>query len=461
MRSEYNLTKGPILKQLIMVSLPVMGTSFVQMFYNMTDLFWLGQVNDNAISSAGFGGMFMWLGAAVFILVKIGTEVRVAQRYGKEMYDDAKVYARTGIQIEFIFALIYASILFFFADHLMGIFDIGNSKVHLDAVVYLQVISFGIIFYSLNPVFTAALNGTGNTVVPFLLSASGLVINMALDPLFILGFDMGVRGAAIATVIAQFSVAILFVIYFKMQDSILSKMRYFGAIDWTKAKDILRLGLPVAIQSALFTFIAMYITRLVEDVGSESAIAIQKVGQQIEALSWLVAGGISTALGAFVGQNFGAERYDRLKKGVKYALGFMSIYGIFVSLLLYLGSGVLMNVFVSGKEARILGVDYLQILAYSQLFMIIEGLMGGAFNGLGKTTPPSVVSIGFNFLRIPAAIWFSHLWGLNGIWIAITGSSILKGTVIYIWYTLYIHRTEVYQDNPLSNEINDDKMILS
>lgn len=465
MDDRYNLTHGNILKILFKVSLPVILTSFMQMAYNMTDLIFLGQASTNEsisngyVASAGFGGFFTWLGVALIVLVKIGTEIKVSQSYGRKEYEAARIYARTGVQLEFIFAIIYSLSLFLFADFWMGLFNIQSQTVYQDSVLYLQIVSLGMIFYLLNPIFSASLNGTGNTYTPFIISSSGLVLNIILDWLLIKEFNLDIKGAAIATVISQVIVSIIFIIYFLSKNTILKKANFFGKIERNKAKSILRMGYPVAIQNALFTFISMYIASMVSQFG-EAANAVQKVGSQIESLSWLTAGGLQTALGAFVGQNFGAQLYKRVLKGIKYALITMTIYGVLISLGMFFLSEDIFKVFLNTKQALPLGIVYLKILAFSQLAMIIEATIGGAFNGLGKTVPQSIVSLTFNFLRIPMAYYFIKMYGLDGIWLAITISSILKGLIIYIWFKLFIKRTSVFKSINLANDNIDDKIMV-
>lgn len=442
MQDRYDLTKGNIFKQIILVSLPVMATSLVQMAYNLTDLFWLGRISDDAVAAAGFGGFFIWLGNAVILLARIGTEVRVSQQIGQENEAEAKAFALTGIQMELILSFIYALLLILFTPTWISFFQIKDAHVHQEAITYLRLVSFGMVFFAINPVLSAALNGTGNTFWPFVISSLGLVINMILDPIFIFVLDLNVAGAAIATALAQVIVTIIFIIYFKVRNSILSGIKLLSRINWSRVKNILRLGVPSALQSALFTFISMIITRIVVSVAVDSgANAAQEIGQQIESLSWLVAGGFSTALGAFVGQNFGAKKYDRVLKGVRVSFIAMAVYGILVTGLLYFAAEPLFTVFIQDEPDTILiGIDYLKILAFSQVFMIIEAVFGGALNGLGTTVPQSVVSITFNILRIPMAYFLSFNlgYGLNGIWTALTISSILKGIVITIWFKLYI-----------------------
>lgn len=449
-RYDYNLTEGNILRQLLLVSLPVMGTSLVQMAYNLTDLMWLGRVNGKAVASAGFAGFFTWLAAAFILLIRIGTEVRVSQRVGANLKEDAKQYAKTGVQLEFFFGIAYGLVLFVFADFWISFFGIEDPVVLQGAIDYLKIVAIGMVFYNLSPIFSAAINGTGNTLSPFLISLVGMVLNMILDPVFIIGFQMGVRGAAIATVIGQIVVLLFFLLYFYSRDSILSKVNYFSKIDWKKAQDILRMGIPAALQSAFFTFIAMIISRIVVEVSGDSASAnaAQKIGSQIESLSWLVSGGIATALGAFVGQNFGAKKYDRVFRGIRYANIAMIVYGAMITLLLFFFAEPLFTVFIPDEPDTInIGIQYLRILAFSQIPMIIESIIGGAFNGLGKTVPQSVVSIIFNASRIWIAYLLVEYFGLNGIWWAISLSSILKGIVLWIWFKIYLKHTKDFEEH--------------
>ncbi len=456
---KYNLTKGNIAFKLIFVSLPVIAASLMQMAYNLTDLFWLGRatadgaINRGFVASVGLAGFFTWLGAAVFLLIKIGVEVRVSQSIGRDDEDSARIYARTGVQLELIFAVIFTLVIGIFAKFWMSFFNVQSVVVYNNAVMYLQIISIGMIFYLMNPVFSASLNGTGKTKVPFFISGIGLALNMVLDPLFINIFHWNISGAAYATVISQIIVSIIFIIYFYSHHSLLSKAHYFKPIDIVKAKDLLRLGFPVAIQNALFCFISMFIARIVSQYG-DAANATQRIGSQIESLSWLTAGGFQTAIGAFVGQNFGANQPKRVLRGVRYTLISMVSYGVVISILMYVFAGPAFGFFLKDSDSLPLGIDYLHILAFSQLFMIVEAIVSGALNGLGKTIPESINSLALNILRIPMAYIFIYQFnlGLNGVWLSITISSILKGIVIYVYYIIYIKRNSVFKHIKLSTK---------
>ena len=161
-----------------------------------------------------------------------------------------------------------------------------------------MIISFGLVFYFVNPVFTAIFNGYGESRTPFIINSIGLLVNMVLDPLLILGLGpiprLEVAGAAIATVIAQAVVTLIFVLNARMRPELFSGLNLFKAPDMAHINKIFKLGLPVALQSGLFTVFAMVIARIIAQWGP-IPIAVQKVGSQIEAVSWMTAGGLRFA----------------------------------------------------------------------------------------------------------------------------------------------------------------------
>ncbi|WP_242947321.1 MATE family efflux transporter, partial [Clostridium haemolyticum] len=146
------------------------------------------------------------------------------------------------------------------------------------------------------------------------------------------------------------------------------------------------------------------------------AIAVQKVGSQIESISWMTAGGFQTAISTFVGQNYGAKKWDRIIDGYKAAVIIVGTIGVFATCLLIFGAEPIFSFFIPEKSTIPYGVDYLKILGISQFFMCMEIATAGAFNGMGKTVPPAIVGIVFTGLRIPSALMVSKYLGLNGVW---------------------------------------------
>ncbi len=439
-----DITEGNIVKALFRLALPIMGTSFVQMAYNMTDMFWVGRIGSRAVAAVGTAGFFTWLGAAFILISRIGAEVGVAQSVGKRDIAEAKVYIKHSIQLIVTLALIYASVLIIFRKPLIGFFNIGEPDIENNAITYLVIISFGMVFYFINPVFSAIFNGYGESRIPFIINSSGLIINMILDPLMILGIGpfprLEVAGAALATIIAQFCVTVIFIIKAQRTKELFTDLKLFKIPDMDRIKAIVKLGFPAGLQSGMFTIFAMSITRIIAQWGP-IPIAVQKVGSQIEAISWMTAGGFQTAMSTLVGQNYGAKKWPRVVKSYIVGMSVMSVIGLLATGLLVFAARPLFSIFIDEEETIRHGIVYLRILGISQLFMCLESTTAGAFNGLGKTIPPSIVGISFNALRIPAALILSATsLGLNGVWWAVSISSIFKGTVLTTWFILMLNR---------------------
>ena len=341
MRNKLDLTTGDILKTLTKLALPIMGTSFIQMAYNLTDMLWIGRIGSDSVAAVGTVGFFLWFAQAVIALSRIGAEVFVAQSLGEKDEESAKRYAVNAVQLNIFLSVIYGLFLFVFRHPLIAFFRLGEENVVNMAITYLSYIVIGISFNFVNPVFTGIFNGAGISKIPFMINAIGLFTNILLDPLLIFGVGpfpkLGVVGAALATIFAQFIVTIVFIIVMKRHDEIYFRINIFQKPNLQNMRAIIKLGLPVAIQSGIFSFIGMVLGRIIAAYGS-TAIAVQKVGSQIESLSWMTAGGFSTALSAFIGQNFGAKKYDRIIKGYKAAFYAVSLIGIFATLTMeYIG----------------------------------------------------------------------------------------------------------------------------
>lgn len=441
MEEKMELTEGNIYRILFKLAVPIMGTSFIQMAYSLINMIYLGRVSSSAVASVGTAGFFTWLANSIIFIPKTGAEVGVSQSVGKGKREDIIFFIKNTIQINIILGFIFGLFIAIFRRQLISFFNINDAYVVNTASLYLLVMALGMNFIFINPVLTGIFNGYGNSRTPFKINTIGLCINMILDPLLIFGLGpfprMEVFGAAIATIISQVVVTLIFIIWICKKTDLFKGVNLLSKPDKKYLNKIFKVGLPVSLQNAMFCIFAMFIARIIAGFGAVP-IAVQKVGSQVEAISWMSAGGFSTAVAAFVGQNYGAHKMSRINEGYKKAMVIVSFIGIFASLLLIIGARPIFSIFIPEKEAIAMGADYLRILGCSQLFMCIEITTAGAFNGLSKTIPPSIVSIVFTGLRIPAAIILSkpNMLGLNGVWWAISISSIIKGVLIVIWWRL-------------------------
>ena len=192
--------------------------------------------------------------------------------------------------------------------------------------------------------------------------------------------------------------------------------------------------------------LSLIISSMVAGWGS-NPVAVQKVGGQVESISWMISGGFSMAVNAFVGQNYGAGKMQRVKKGYNTALLLMSAWGFLCTIVLVVFPEYFFQIFIREPEVIPMGASYLRILGVCQMFVCMEGCSTGAFNGLGETKVPSAVSVFFNLMRIPLALLLSATsLKLDGIWWALTITAICKGLVLTIWYLLYVWKKHLYNE---------------
>ena len=447
-----NLTEGPILNKLLFIAIPIMGTQLFQMLYNLIDMFLLGRVSGDAVAATGTAGMYIWLAAAFLMIGRMGAEIGVSQSLGGSDIEAAKKYTQNSIFIATVSGVIYTAIMFLFIEPLIGFFQIQEAHVAEQAADYLLIVSIGIPLTFISNAINGAFNGAGNSKLPFYINAFGMTVNVILSPLFIFVFDLGLHGAAMATVIAQTIICFLFILAIKFH-----KSRPFEDFSYKEMftpnlqsiKQIFRWSLPISIESLCFTILTMIIARFISDYGA-GAIATQRVGSQIESLSWLIGGGFASALTAFMGQNFGAGKWDRIHKGFHISTIIMCVWGVIASSMLFFGAKQLFSLFITEPDIVVLGVDYLRIFAIAQFFTCIEALAAGAFRGIGKTQPPSIVSITFNALRVPMALLLAETsLGLNGIWWGMAIGNILRGVVLMVWY-MHFSRKQQQKESTLN-----------
>lgn len=437
MRENVNLLEGPIAGSLAKLALPIMGTSLIQMAYNLTDMIWIGRISSNAVAAVGAAGMYMWLSSGFSTLARMGGQVLMGQSLGAGKEEEAVSYARAALQMGIVFGLLYGLISIVANGPLIGFFNLNSAQVVMDARWYLVITCGGIVFNFMNQILTGLMTAVGNSVITFRSTTIGLVINLVLDPVLIFGIGpcpkLGVAGAAIATVFAQVIVLFVYVMTIRHDPVIFGRLKLLSSTKFRYFKEITAIGLPVAVQSLLFTGISMLIARLIAGWG-DAAVAVQKVGSQIESISWMTAEGFGSAVNAFTAQNYGAGKNDRVKKGYVTALGIMLVWGVFTTFVLIAFPEVLFKIFITEKDVIPMGVDYLRILGVSQLFMCTEMASAGAFQGIGRTMPPSLTSAVLTSIRIPlAAVLGTTALQLNGIWWSISISSILKGTILPLW----------------------------
>ena len=404
MQGTKNLTEGVISRQLFNLAMPIMGTSFIQMAYSITDMAWVGRLGSEAVAAIGAVGILTWMTNSISYLNKVGSEVSVGQSIGAQNVEDARGFASHNLTIALILSLCWGFLLFVLAHPIIGFYKL-EEPIALNAVEYLRIVASAFPFIFLSAAFTGIHNAAGLSKIPFYISGTGLLLNMVLDPLFILGFHLGTAGAAWATWISQAVVCGLFVYQLKCRNKLFGGFPFFGRTACT--------------------------------YGGHIGLMTLTAGGQMEAIAWNTSQGFSTALSAFTAQNYAARKKERILTAYHTTLKMTSIIGVLCTLLFVFYGSEVFSLIVPEQAAYEAGGIFLRIDGYSMIFMMLEITTQGMFYGTGRTVPPAIISISCNTLRIPLAIGLAAAGlGITGVWWAISLSSMLKGVVAFIWFSI-------------------------
>ena len=436
---KVDLTEGKVISVISKLAIPIMGSSLLQFTYNIVDMFWVGGLGSDAVASVGSSSFFTGFGYSINALVVMGTGIKVSHSLGKDEEGEVREYINSGIIINLILGLLYAIILLLFGKYFIGFLNLGNEVVEKGANLYLNLGAPMLFFSFFNLMYIRIFGSYGQNSKALKISAIGIVLNIILDPIFIYIFDFKVLGAAIATLISNIAMFVVF----RLISKGLFKFDFNIGIDKNKVIEIIKLGLPISFQGMLFTLVNIMLARIISVFGSD-AIAGQKIGLQIEAISFMIIGGLNGAIASFTGQNFGAKKYDRIIKGYHTSLYIGIIYAVITSLLFLLIPNYLVKIFIKDISTIEIATMYLKIIAYSQIFSAVEMVSHGMFTGLGMPKIPATISILFTVLRIPMALIFTKYFGVNGVWISISLSSVFKGVASYVMYIIKVRKDKKY-----------------
>ncbi|WP_297280823.1 MATE family efflux transporter [uncultured Anaerococcus sp.] len=407
MDHNVNLTKGDITSSLIKLSIPLALTAFIQITYGFVDMFFIGRLGSNALAGVGLAGFLIWIANSMTMIPKVGMGVFASQAFGRDNQKETIRVLNNGYILTIILAIIYTVLMLIFGNLYVSFFNLSE-VASTDARDYIFILALGIIFFFINPVLSQSFQSLGNSLTPFKINSIGLVANIILDPILIFGWgpipSLQVKGAAIATVLAQIIVTIIFIIEIIRKNELLkaSISSFDLRPEWMS--QIFKLGLPAALMNAYMAFISMMLNKFMAGFG-EAAVAAYSVGSQLESITWNTTEGLQVGIAAMVGQNFGAKLFDRVYEVIKKSFKIVFFIGAISMIILFIFRYPLIRIFVPNDPETIkLGAVYLAILSVSQIFMAVEIGLTGAFNGMGDTKTPA--------------------------WIAMTVSSIFKGIII-------------------------------
>lgn len=411
-----DMTTGSPVKLIITFSIPLLIGNIFQQFYSMADTVIVGRIlGVDALAAVGSTGAMAFLVNGFVIGITSGFAVLVSQRFGANDEEGVKKSFASSLILSAIMTIIVTAVSMWSARPLLELMNTPDN-IMSDALSYIIVIYAGniaIIFYNMLSSILRAL-GDSKTPLYFLIIAS--VLNIILDIVFILNFNMGVAGAAYATIISQSVSAILCAFYIVKRFPILRLKKKHWKINKTYMSKQLRIGIPMALQFSITAAGAMVLQGALNNFGSK-IIASYTAASKVQQLVMQPAITFGVTMATYSGQNLGAGRIDRIKEGVKKCTTISIIVSIVSTIVVFLFGGAFTKLFMSGND--------LEVIAYSKhylntvsIFYIPLGLIfiyRNTLQGIGESFVPMMAGVAEMVARTVAAFTLPLIIGFTGI----------------------------------------------
>ena len=387
-----NLSEGPILKNLLLFSLPLIASSVLQLFFNAADVVVVGRfAGDNSLAAVGSTGSIVNLLTNVFMGMSVGANVLVARYFAAKQEVEVRKTVHTAITISVISGVILAIIGIVAAKQLLIWMQSPVEVIELSAL-YLRIYFLGMPAILLYNFGAAILRGVGDTKRPlYYLSFAG-VVNVVLNLIFVVFLHMDVAGVALATILSQVISATLVIRCLMREESCIRLERQYLGIDKNTFLRILQIGLPAGVQGSLFSLSNVVIQSSVNSFGAV-VVAGNSAASNIEGFIYVAMNAFSQAMVAFVSQNLGAGKYERINKGVITAILSVLVTGGVLGNVVYLLGESLLGLYSDSAVVIEAGMNRLAIICTTYAICGLMDTMVGALRGLGCSIMPMIVSL--------------------------------------------------------------------
>lgn len=443
-----DMTQGNPTTTIIKFAFPMLVGNLFQQLYNIVDSVVVGRfIGKNALASVGSSFMLMNFFSFVIIGLCLGTSVVYSHYFGAKDYDSL----RKTIFISFLsigaFTFLLSIVLFFSTEWMLGLINTPEN-IFYQAKIYLQTIFLGLIFVYLYNICAALLRAVGDSKTPLIFLALAAIINIVLDLVFVIGFNMGVFGVALATVIAQGISSIGCLIYGFKRVELIRISREDMVFDLEIAKRVAKFGLLTSMQQSIMTFGMVCVQGIVNPFGADT-IAAFTAASKIDSIAYLPLQDFGNAFATYVAQNKGAKKNERIILGLKSVVKTIIIFSVILSLAIFLNTGSLMKIFVEANEVTVIsmGVEYLSIISVFYVLIGFLFMFYGFYRGMGELRTSLILTILSLGTRVVLAYFLSQIpaLGQRGIWWSVPIGWALADSVGFITYHR-IKKTDVLRE---------------
>ena len=430
-----NLTEGKIWKVMLKFILPIFLGTLFQSLYTTIDAIIIGRfAGKDAFAAIESVLNFQRLPITFFIGLSSGATIIISQYFGANKREDVSKASHTAILFAIVGGLLLSVLSCILSPFFIKLIKVPE-EIFYQAQIYTIICFSGIVASMIYNIGSGILRALGDSKTPFYILIVSNILNIVLDLILVVVFNLGVIGVGMATLIAQIASAILiFIILLRTK---LDCKIYINKIRFYKKylKEIFRLGLPIGVQSVLYPISNTVIQSSINTFGVNS-IAAWAISGKLDFLIWTVSDAFSVAISTFVAQNYGAKKHQRARDGIKIALS-MSMVAIFViSFILYFYNKPLAYFLIKDKNIVDLTSQVIHLIAPLYFIYVIGDVLSGAIRGTGNTLHPMVINIfGICICRI---LWVFLIVPLNPTFFMVLYGFIVSWIITALMYIVYV-----------------------
>ena len=429
------ILQGKMSRVLIILAVPLMLNNLIQTLYSLTDTFWISKLGSIEVAAMTFVWPVNFLTISLGMGLSVAGTALIAQYAGCNQYKEAKMISGQLFSFSLILSFCIALLGYFATPtiiHAMG----GRGDLATSSIAYLSIMFLDVPPLFLFFIFGSIKQAQGDTMSPMILNVASALLNVILDPIFIFTLGLGIRGAAMATVISK----LIFTFYmtyilFKRSEGIYLQKRALS-LNRTLLVQLIKIGLPSTIGHSASAFGFIILNIFVVSYGS-STLAAFGIGNRINSLILMPSMGIGSALATVIGQNLGANQIERAKEAFRTGTFLTMVFMVLCSPILIYYSREVIAIFSKDMEVITQGTTYLCLISATMPFMGLFNVLIGTFQGSGHTMYSMFMDMGRLWgLRIPLILLLKHLtdWGPNTIWYAMIVSN---GLICIFGLSLY------------------------
>ena len=411
-----DLTKGKEYKLILMFALPMLLGNIFQQLYNIVDSIIVGNyIGKQALGAVGASFPIIFLLISLIVGFSIGGTILISQYFGAKQYEQVRKAVDTLNVVMLISAVLIGTVGYIFAHDIFVLISLPHDIID-EATEYLKIYLLGLPFAFGFYGISAILRGVGDSKTPLIFLVISTIVNIILDIVFVIYLDSGIKGVAIATVLAQFTALMAAIIWLHYRNKIISFRIKGLSFDMQIFKQSIKIGLPSGMQQVAVSLGMMMIMFIVNGFGTD-VVAGYSSAMRIDSLAILPAMMFSTAFSTFVGQNIGAHKLLRVKAGYKSTLIMSSLVSIVISIFIISFASKLMTLFTADSNVIKIGTDYLMIVGSFYIIFSFMFTTQAVMRGAGDTLVPMIFTIiSLWLIRIPLAFVLSKNIGETGIW---------------------------------------------